>query len=122
MKIMGAFPTDVHQGFMGRWANPEKYCAALEEVSKHHACRMKDGEPQPKEVAAGGLDRIFVNPAVSEVMNTGKLKEWTRFHEIADSVMEPFVKKIPKVKWVRYENASHLSMWEVRERNPKQHG
>ena len=31
-----------------------------------------------------------------------------------DFVVAPFFHRIPKVKWVTLENASHLSFWEVR--------
>ncbi|KAJ7473723.1 proline iminopeptidase [Mycena galericulata] len=137
MQLMAAFPSDVQGGLKGGFGDPRKYRAALEEVYKLHACRM---EVQPKEVSAGGLDPIFGDretgeggdSTVSIAMNTGELKDWTivdRLHEISvpclvvngkydlaqDFVVQPFVDKIPKVKWVRYENASHLPMWEVRE-------
>ncbi|KAJ7463275.1 proline iminopeptidase [Mycena latifolia] len=75
----------------------DKYHDALEEVYKLHACRMEE-----------------------------QLKDWTivdRLHEISVPYLvingkydlaQDFV--IPKVKWIRYENASHLPMWEERER------
>lgn len=36
-----------------------------------------------------------------------------------DFVVEPFFKKIQKVKWVTFEKSSHLPMWEERERYMK---
>lgn len=33
-----------------------------------------------------------------------------------DFVVEPFFDKIPKVKWLTFENSSHVSMWEEREK------
>ncbi|KAJ7164361.1 proline iminopeptidase [Mycena filopes] len=138
MQIMSTLPTAVQDGLKAGFGAPQKYRAALEEVYKLHACRM---DVQPKEVSAGGLDPIFGDRVTGEggdmtvsiAMNTGELKDWTivdRLHEIKvpclvingkydlaqDFVVQPFVDKIPKVKWVRYESASHLPMWEERVR------
>lgn len=33
-----------------------------------------------------------------------------------DFVVQPFFDRIPKVKWLTFENSSHTSMWEERER------
>ncbi|KAJ6619290.1 hypothetical protein B0H10DRAFT_2369592, partial [Mycena sp. CBHHK59/15] len=129
MQIMVTFPSAVQDGLKGGYGDPQAYRAALEEVYKLHACRM---DPLPKEVTAGGLDPIFGD---RETGNGGDLTVsfamWTivdRLHEITvpclvingrydlwqDFVVRPFVDKIPKVKWISYENASHLPMWEER--------
>ncbi len=39
-----------------------------------------------------------------------------RYDEAQDSVVEPFFREIPKVKWITLEQASHLPMFEERER------
>ncbi|KAJ7611563.1 proline-specific peptidase, partial [Mycena polygramma] len=123
-------------GYDGDKEKMQRYRAVMEKVYKKHACRL---EEQPEEVASGGLDPIFGNrvtgeggdATVSKAMNTIELKGWTivdRLHEInvpclvvngefdlaKDFVVQPFIDKIPKVKWFRYEDASHLPMWEVR--------
>jgi pimeloyl-ACP methyl ester carboxylesterase len=39
-----------------------------------------------------------------------------RYNTVQDFVVEPFVKHIPRVKWVRFEHSSHTPFWEERER------
>ena len=69
----------------------------------------------------------------SKLACTGNLKEWTaipqahnitaptllingQFDEIVDYATAPFFKDIPKVKWVTIPDASHMSMWEQRDK------
>jgi hypothetical protein len=56
MQLMSKFPEDVQAGLKGGFSDLKKYREALEEFYKVHACRIS---PQPKEVAAGGLNPIF---------------------------------------------------------------
>lgn len=56
MQLMSAFPHEVQDGLKGGFSDMKKYRAALEQFYTVHACRIT---PQPKEVAAGGLNPIF---------------------------------------------------------------
>lgn len=38
-----------------------------------------------------------------------------KYDQAQDFVIAPFFKYIPKVKWVRFENSSHMSHHEVRD-------
>lgn len=66
-------------------------------------------------------------------MITGSFKDWEgykeghkievttllingQYDEMTDLGFEPWFKTIPKVKWVTLEGASHMNMWEARER------
>jgi L-proline amide hydrolase len=68
----------------------------------------------------------------SEFFITGTLKSWSivdtvekvvvptllingKYDEAQDEVMEPFFKLIPKVKWVRFAESSHLPQLEETE-------
>jgi len=138
MQLMSAFPQEVQDGLKGGYSDMKRYRTALEQLHAVHGCRIK---PQPKEVAAGGLDPVFGDketgeggdPTTSLAMFGGELNGWTivdRLHEIRvpcllingrydisqDFVIQPFFDKISKVKWVTLENSSHLPMWEERER------
>ncbi|KAJ7915553.1 hypothetical protein B0H13DRAFT_2270371 [Mycena leptocephala] len=135
---MSKFPGHVQAGLKGGFSDLKKYREALEEFYKEHACRIS---PQPKEVAAGGLNPIFGDratgkggdPTTSLAMNGGALKGWSitdrvdkvtvpcliingRYDISQDCVIKPFFDKINKVKWVTLENSSHLPMWEERDR------
>ncbi|KAF8175865.1 proline-specific peptidase [Pholiota molesta] len=69
----------------------------------------------------------------SEFHITGPLKDWTivadahkiivptlvtngKMDEATDSVVRPFFKEIPKVKWVTFSESSHMAHYEERER------
>ena len=39
-----------------------------------------------------------------------------RYDEVGDNAMQPFFDKISRVKWVTFEQSSHLSHWEERSR------
>ncbi|KAJ7099965.1 proline iminopeptidase [Mycena belliarum] len=136
--LLASFPERVQSAFANGFKAPKEYREALEEFYVHHACRIT---PQPKEVAAGGLDPIFGNRETGEggdsttsiAMNGGPLSGWTiidrlpkvsvpcliingRYDMSQDYVVKPFFEHIAKVKWVTLENSSHLAMWEERER------
>ncbi|KAF8216701.1 Alpha/Beta hydrolase protein [Mycena galopus ATCC 62051] len=118
--LSNSFPAHVQEGLKGGFGDLKKHREALEEFYKVHACRIS---PQPKEVAAGGLNPIFGNretglgsdPTSSLAMNTGALKDWSivdRLHQVTvpcliinvrydisqDFVVKPFFDKINKVK------------------------
>lgn len=42
-----------------------------------------------------------------------------RADQAQDFVVAPFFQHIPKAKWVTFENSSHMSFWEERERYMK---
>ena len=39
-----------------------------------------------------------------------------RYDEVTDLCVEPWFRHIPKIKWVTFENSSHMVHWEERER------
>jgi pimeloyl-ACP methyl ester carboxylesterase len=76
-------------------------------------------------------DRLHRN-GHSEFFVTGTLKNWSvvddlhkikvptlvlngAYDEAQDECVEPFIKLIPDVKWVRFEESSHFPQWEERE-------
>ncbi|KAI0058675.1 proline-specific peptidase [Artomyces pyxidatus] len=103
-----------------------------------HLCRL---HPQPEGVL-NALRSIEEDPTVymtmyvngpSEFHVIGTIKDWTitdelhkidvptllingRYDEAQDTCVLPFFLNIPKVKWVRLENSSHMGQWEERER------
>ncbi|KAJ7334827.1 proline iminopeptidase [Mycena albidolilacea] len=115
------FPAHVQEGLKGGFSVLKKYRVALEEFYKVHACRIS---PQSKEVAAEtGLGG---DTTTSLAMNTNALKGWSivdrldqftvptliingRYDISQDFVIGPF-DKINKVKWITFENSSHLPM------------
>ncbi|KAI1327727.1 hypothetical protein F5Y16DRAFT_184455 [Xylariaceae sp. FL0255] len=64
----------------------------------------------------------------SEIIITSSLKDWDgrgaaremhvgtlslngKYYEMTDVCVEPWAKAIPRVKWVKFENSSHMAQW-----------
>ncbi|KAF5342093.1 hypothetical protein D9611_002016 [Ephemerocybe angulata] len=101
-----------------------------------HLCTL---DPMPEPIVHG-FACIEKDPTVyltmlgpSEFNVTGSLKGWTvidQVHKIqirtlvtngendeaADTVLAPFVANIPHVKWIKFQNASHMVHFEQREK------
>ncbi|ETS81527.1 hypothetical protein PFICI_06529 [Pestalotiopsis fici W106-1] len=103
---------------------------------KQHVCRI-DPLPGPVQQAFTNLkdDPTAYNTmqGPSEIVITGNLKDWDgskeaqninvnalllngRHDEVTELCVEPWFKAIPKVKWVVFENSSHMAHWEERDR------
>ncbi|KAJ7218857.1 Alpha/Beta hydrolase protein [Mycena rebaudengoi] len=114
----------------------KEYQVAVGVFYSHHLCIIK---PMPAPIAEA-LAWIEKDPTVYLTMNgpsefhvIGPLKNWTiiedahkisvptlllngRYDEAQDSVMAPFFREIPHVKWVGFAGSSHMSHFEERER------
>ncbi|EMD34962.1 hypothetical protein CERSUDRAFT_85714 [Gelatoporia subvermispora B] len=129
MQLMQSMPPDVQSGLQGGMKDPKKYEAALLVLHAKHGCTVK---PFPAE-AKYSLDQVFGADGDPTVASAPILKEWSaidRLHLVRqptlvingrddisqDFVVAPFFEKIPKVKWVRFEQSSHMPFWEERER------
>ncbi|KAI4597987.1 hypothetical protein KJ359_003795 [Pestalotiopsis sp. 9143b] len=103
---------------------------------KQHVCRI-DPMPEPIKKAFENLkdDPTAYNTmqGPSEIVVNGNLKDWDgskeaeninvdtlllngRYDEVPELCVEPWFRAIPKIKWVVFENSSHMSHWEERER------
>ncbi|KAF8815260.1 proline-specific peptidase [Phlegmacium glaucopus] len=114
----------------------KEYEAATQVFNDHHLCRLK---PSPPELAAV-FEWIEKDPTVYHTMNgpnefhvVGTLKDWNiidqlhkinvptlltngRYDEATDTVVYPFFKHIPRVKWVQFTESSHVAQHEETER------
>ncbi len=114
----------------------EEYAAAEKVFYDRHVCRVV---PNPEEVAAS-FASLAEDPTVYHTMNgpsefhvVGTMKGWTvedrldqvrattlvvngRFDEATDLCVAPYVAKIPGVRWVTFEESSHLPHVEEEER------
>ncbi|TFK65939.1 proline iminopeptidase [Pluteus cervinus] len=110
----------------------KEYTEAVEVFYKRHLCLI---DPLPSWMAET-MQWLEKDPTVYGTMNgpsefhiTGSLKDWSiisDLHKITaptllinglhdeaqDSVMYPFFKNIPKVKWVTFQNSSHTCHFE----------
>jgi len=119
-QLLQAFPDDVKQGIMGGMKDPQKFFNALKEFHAVHGCTIR---PVPEEYWYT-LDQVFGPDGDPTVAGAPILQNWTiidRLHLVRvptfvingrkdisqDFVVEPFFQKIPKVKWVTFENSSH---------------
>ncbi|KII87181.1 hypothetical protein PLICRDRAFT_112677 [Plicaturopsis crispa FD-325 SS-3] len=114
----------------------EEYKAAVGVFYSRYLCTLN---PMPASVLEG-FAWIEKDPTVYLTMNgpsefyiTGPLKDWSivdevhkisvptlllngRYDEAQDSVVVPFFRSIPKVKWFTFAESSHMPMFEERER------
>ena len=71
-----------------------------------------------------GPDKYFVLGSLKSWDITGIVDQITqptlvingRYDQAADKTVAPFVTKIPNVKWVRFEESSHMPYWEEPEK------
>ncbi|KAF2872025.1 Alpha/Beta hydrolase protein [Massariosphaeria phaeospora] len=114
----------------------EEYERASSVWSKRHVCRM-DPFPKPLQATMANLKddptAYMTMQGPSEFQVVGSLRDWEgwskahniraatllingRYDEAQDVCIKPWFKKIPKVKWVMFENSSHMAHWEERKR------
>ncbi|KAI1439655.1 Alpha/Beta hydrolase protein [Annulohypoxylon stygium] len=118
----------------GNIETPE-YERASKVFYKRHVCRV-DPLPLPVQQAFANLkdDSTAYNTmqGPSEIVVDGSLKDWDgskakninvptlllngRYDEVSELCVEPWFRSIPNVKWVVFENASHMAHWEERDR------
>lgn len=111
-----------------------EYRAASEVFYDRHVCRLR---PRPSEVQAT-FDWLDADPTVYRAMNgptefhvTGTLRDWCvedrldriatptlvvngRYDEATDNTIQPFLERIPDVRYRRFEQSSHMPHWEER--------
>ncbi|OZJ01372.1 hypothetical protein BZG36_05736 [Bifiguratus adelaidae] len=114
----------------------KEYQDAVTVFYQHYVCRLN---VWPENLVAS-LALLEKDPTVYFTMNgpsefhiTGPLKHWTivkdahkinvptlllngRYDEAQDSVVEPYFREIPKIKWVTFAESSHMAHEEERER------
>lgn len=119
----------------GDYSSPE-YEAVSQVWAKKHLCRL-DPWPQPLKDASADLrsdpTAYMTMQGPSEFRVIGSLRGWEgwskahlisvptlllngRYDEVTDVCMKPWFQRIPRVRWVTFEEASHMSHWEARER------
>ncbi|KAI0646400.1 proline-specific peptidase [Trametes meyenii] len=128
-QLLAAFPKEVHEGMAAGMGDRKKYREALRQLHAVHGCLVEpippefdytldqaageDGDPTvPSAPILAGwsiVDRLHLVKVPTLVINGRK--------DIAqDFVVAPFSERIPKVKWVTFENSSHTPFLEERER------
>ncbi|KAK3686194.1 Alpha/Beta hydrolase protein [Podospora appendiculata] len=114
----------------------ERFEKAAAVFYARHVCRL---DPFPDEIQAA-FKNLKEDPTSyltiqgpSEFVIVGSIKDWEggsaahniqvptlllngRYDEVTDLCMQPWFDKIPRVKWVTLENASHMGHFEDRER------
>ncbi|KAJ2932476.1 hypothetical protein H1R20_g4597, partial [Candolleomyces eurysporus] len=114
----------------------KEYVEAVNYFISKHFCRV---EPFPPSLLEG-FATLASDSTVCQTMSgnsgftiTGSLKDWTvipelpkitvptlvtngRYDQAADIVVQPFVQRIPNVRWVRFENSSNTAPFEEPEK------
>ncbi|KAJ9637737.1 hypothetical protein H2201_004172 [Coniosporium apollinis] len=139
-KLRKELPEDVQAALQkhedDKTTDDPEYERAVQVFYQRHVCRVN---PWPKEVQRS-FQNIKDDPTVYHTMNgpsefhvVGSLKEWSilqdlpkidvptllingRYDEATDEVVEPYFQKIKKVKWVTFEQSSHMPHVEERSR------
>lgn len=76
------------------------------------------GSPRqgPSEIVVNGNLKDWNGSKEAENINVDTLLLNGRHDEVPEICVEPWFRAIPRIKWVVFENASHMSHWEERER------
>ncbi|PCH39115.1 proline-specific peptidase [Wolfiporia cocos MD-104 SS10] len=128
-QLLEAFPTEVQEGIAAGMSEPKRFEAAMRKFNEVHGCTVK---PTPKELVYS-LDQIFGESGDTTVASANILSDWSiveRLHFVTvptliinggsdvaqDFVVAPFYERIPDVKWITFQNSSHMPFWEERER------
>ncbi|KAG8830735.1 hypothetical protein FRC18_007690 [Serendipita sp. 400] len=115
----------------------EEYHKSMHKFHSRYTCRLTT---TPVELQQAGR-LLMSDPTVFEAMNgtanftenTGKLNGWSiiehlpmftaktlvinsHYDQAGDETIQPFLKLIPNVEWIKFEDSSHFPMWEERER------
>jgi len=132
-------PEDVQAELKKHEANgtteSQEYEDAVDVYYRKHLCRV---HPYPADYLEA-FESMKEDPTVQWTMNghsefavTGTLKTWSviddlhkinvptlvingAYDEAQDECVEPFIKLIPDVKWVKFPESSHFPQWEERE-------
>ncbi|GJJ10662.1 hypothetical protein Clacol_004889 [Clathrus columnatus] len=129
MQLLQAFPPEVLEGIKVGMKDPAVYYEALKIFHAKHGCIVK---PTPREVVET-FEAVFGPEGDTTVSASPLLSGWSvidRLHNVKasalvvngiwdigqDFVCAPFFYKIPKAKWVRFDDCSHMPHWENRER------
>ncbi|KAF9218448.1 proline-specific peptidase [Gyrodon lividus] len=92
--------------------NSKEYEGAVGVFYSLFLCRIN---PMPKEILAG-FEWVQKDPTVYLTMiQCPTLLVNGRYDEAQDSVVRPFFQHIPRVKWVKFSNSSHMPHFEERE-------
>ncbi|KAI1130218.1 proline-specific peptidase [Nemania abortiva] len=135
-QLRSELPKDMREVLESSDHDSVKYEKASEFFYKQHVCRL---DPKPEDVQAAFKnlhddDTAYITmQGPSELVITGSLKDWEgwkmahkilvdtlvlngRYDEMTDICVQPWFKAIPRVKWVTFENSSHMAHWEQPER------
>ncbi|KAF2202814.1 proline-specific peptidase [Delitschia confertaspora ATCC 74209] len=138
--LLAQLPPDVRKAIEDCEQRGDFESLEFEEASavfyKRHVCRL---DPMPEDVQEA-FKNLKEDPTSymtmqgpSEFVITGNFKDWEvgqdasnievetlltngKYDEVTDLSIEPWAKFIPKVKWVTFENSSHMSHYEDRDR------
>ncbi|KAF8900262.1 proline-specific peptidase [Gymnopilus junonius] len=140
LELLTRLPTDIQDTLRKHeqdgTTDSEEYKKAMGYFYSRFLCTLN---PIPPAILAG-FAWIEKDPTVYLTMNgpsefyiTGPLRDWTvipdahkisvptlltngKMDEATDSVVLPFFKEIPKVRWVNFSESSHMAHYEERER------
>ncbi|KAI1454251.1 proline-specific peptidase [Annulohypoxylon moriforme] len=134
-QLRSELPQDIRAVLEGSDHDSPKYEEASAFFYNQHVCRL-DPRPEDVQTAFKNLEdstAYVTMQGPSELVIVGSLKNWEgwkvaheikvdtlvlngRYDEITDICVEPWFKVIPRVKWVTFENSSHMAHWEQPER------
>ncbi|KAI1818204.1 proline-specific peptidase [Poronia punctata] len=135
-QLRSELPQEVREALKSTDHDGPEYEKASAFFYQQHVCRI---DPRPKDVqtAFRNLEEdstaYMTMQGPSELVITGSLKDWEgwkiahkievdtlvlngRYDEMTDICVEPWFKAIPRVKWVTFENSSHMAQWEQPDR------
>ncbi|KAI5924780.1 proline-specific peptidase [Camillea tinctor] len=135
-QLRSELPQDIREALEGPDHDSPEYEKASAFFYKQHVCRL-DPRPEDVQTAFKNLEEdstaYITMQGPSELVIVGSLKNWEgwkiahdinvdtlvlngRYDEMTDVCVEPWFKAIPRVKWVTFENSSHMAHWEQPER------
>ncbi|EMD34968.1 hypothetical protein CERSUDRAFT_54428 [Gelatoporia subvermispora B] len=126
-QLVRTMPRDVQEGLMAPLGDP-RLPIAMRKFQEVHGCTVK---PFPEQVQYS-LNQVFPPQGDPTVASAPILQGWTiidRLHLVRpstlvingandisqDFVTAPFYENIPSVKWITFENSTHMPFWEERE-------
>ncbi|KAI1498645.1 proline-specific peptidase [Biscogniauxia marginata] len=135
-QLRSELPQDMREALESSDHDSPEYEKASAFFYKQHVCRL---DPRPEDVQAAFKNlhedstAYLTMQGPSELLIVGSLKDWEgykiaheisvdtlvlngRYDEMTDVCVEPWFKAIPRVKWVTFENSSHMAHWEQPER------
>ncbi|KAI3343619.1 proline-specific peptidase [Ustulina deusta] len=135
-QLRSELPDDIRQALESTNHDTPEYEKASAFFYKKHVCRLN---PRPDDVKKAfqnlqeDATAYMTMQGPSELVIVGSLKDWEgwkiadrigvdtlvlngRYDEMTDICVEPWFKAIPRVKWVTFENSSHMAHWEEPDR------